>query len=70
MLPEEWLEYAMNGREPVVTANRDTLHSPHNCYKAAAMPSSGLRSQSATNENGVRTVRCWGSRRSLVRRVS
>jgi crotonobetainyl-CoA:carnitine CoA-transferase CaiB-like acyl-CoA transferase len=34
MLPEAWLEYAMNGREPVVTANRDALLSPHNCYKS------------------------------------
>jgi crotonobetainyl-CoA:carnitine CoA-transferase CaiB-like acyl-CoA transferase len=34
LLPEAWLEYAMNGREPVVTANRDALRSPHNCYKS------------------------------------
>ena len=34
MLPEAWLEHAMNGREPPVTANRDRLLSPHNCYKS------------------------------------
>ena len=34
MLPEAWLEHTMNGREPAVTANRDRLLSPHNCYKS------------------------------------
>ena len=34
LLPEAWLEFAMNGREPVVTANRDAWRSPHNCYKS------------------------------------
>jgi crotonobetainyl-CoA:carnitine CoA-transferase CaiB-like acyl-CoA transferase len=34
VLPEAWLEYSMNGREPVVTANRDRLMAPHNCYKS------------------------------------
>jgi crotonobetainyl-CoA:carnitine CoA-transferase CaiB-like acyl-CoA transferase len=34
LLPEAWLEYAMNGREPVVTANRDRWMAPHNCYKS------------------------------------
>jgi crotonobetainyl-CoA:carnitine CoA-transferase CaiB-like acyl-CoA transferase len=34
VMPEAWLEYAMNGREPAVTANRDRLMAPHNCYKS------------------------------------
>jgi crotonobetainyl-CoA:carnitine CoA-transferase CaiB-like acyl-CoA transferase len=33
VMPEAWLEYAMNGREPTVTANRDRWMAPHNCYK-------------------------------------
>jgi crotonobetainyl-CoA:carnitine CoA-transferase CaiB-like acyl-CoA transferase len=34
LLPEAWLEYAMNRREPQVTANRDRWMAPHNCYKS------------------------------------
>jgi crotonobetainyl-CoA:carnitine CoA-transferase CaiB-like acyl-CoA transferase len=34
VMPEAWLEYAMNGREPAVTANRDRWMAPHNCYKS------------------------------------
>jgi benzylsuccinate CoA-transferase BbsF subunit len=34
LLPEAWLEYAMNGREPSVRANRDRWMAPHNCYKS------------------------------------
>jgi crotonobetainyl-CoA:carnitine CoA-transferase CaiB-like acyl-CoA transferase len=34
VMPEAWLEYVMNGREPMVTANRDRWMAPHNCYKS------------------------------------
>jgi crotonobetainyl-CoA:carnitine CoA-transferase CaiB-like acyl-CoA transferase len=34
VLPEAWLEYAMNGCEPEVYANRDRWMAPHNCYKS------------------------------------
>jgi benzylsuccinate CoA-transferase BbsF subunit len=34
LLPEAWLEYAMNHREPSVRANRDRWMAPHNCYKS------------------------------------
>jgi crotonobetainyl-CoA:carnitine CoA-transferase CaiB-like acyl-CoA transferase len=34
VMPEAWLEYAMHGREPAVTANRDLWTAPHNCYKS------------------------------------
>jgi crotonobetainyl-CoA:carnitine CoA-transferase CaiB-like acyl-CoA transferase len=34
VMPEAWLEYSMNGREPPVTANRDRWMAPHNCYKS------------------------------------
>jgi crotonobetainyl-CoA:carnitine CoA-transferase CaiB-like acyl-CoA transferase len=34
VMPEAWLEYSMNGREPAVTANRDRWMAPHNCYKS------------------------------------
>jgi len=34
VMPEAWLEYTMNGREPAVTANRDRWMAPHNCYKS------------------------------------
>jgi crotonobetainyl-CoA:carnitine CoA-transferase CaiB-like acyl-CoA transferase len=34
VMPEAWLEYTMNGREPAVTANRDRWKAPHNCYKS------------------------------------
>ena len=33
VLPEAWLEFAMNGREPDVRANRDRWMAPYNCYK-------------------------------------
>jgi crotonobetainyl-CoA:carnitine CoA-transferase CaiB-like acyl-CoA transferase len=34
VMPEAWLEFVMNGREPAVTANRDRWMAPHNCYKS------------------------------------
>ena len=34
VMPEAWLEYGMNRREPAVTANRDRWMAPHNCYKS------------------------------------
>jgi crotonobetainyl-CoA:carnitine CoA-transferase CaiB-like acyl-CoA transferase len=34
VMPEAWLEYAINGREPMVMANRDSRMAPHNCYKS------------------------------------
>ncbi|MBV8359896.1 MAG: CoA transferase [Deltaproteobacteria bacterium] len=34
VLPEAWLEFAMNGREPDVRANHDRWMAPHNCYKS------------------------------------
>jgi crotonobetainyl-CoA:carnitine CoA-transferase CaiB-like acyl-CoA transferase len=34
VMPEAWLEYAMNGREPTAFANRDRWMAPHNCYKS------------------------------------
>ncbi len=34
LLPEAWLEYTMNKREPSVLANRDRWMAPHNCYKS------------------------------------
>jgi crotonobetainyl-CoA:carnitine CoA-transferase CaiB-like acyl-CoA transferase len=34
VMPEAWLEYQMNGREPVVAGNRDRWIAPHNCYKS------------------------------------
>jgi len=34
VMPEAWLEYTINGREPAVTANRDRWMAPHNCYKS------------------------------------
>jgi crotonobetainyl-CoA:carnitine CoA-transferase CaiB-like acyl-CoA transferase len=34
VMPEAWLEYAMNGREPRVRGNRDACMAPHNCYKS------------------------------------
>jgi crotonobetainyl-CoA:carnitine CoA-transferase CaiB-like acyl-CoA transferase len=33
VMPEAWLEYAMNRREPTVAGNRDCWMAPHNCYK-------------------------------------
>jgi crotonobetainyl-CoA:carnitine CoA-transferase CaiB-like acyl-CoA transferase len=35
VLPEMLLQYAMSGRDPGFTANRDALMCPHNCYPAA-----------------------------------
>jgi crotonobetainyl-CoA:carnitine CoA-transferase CaiB-like acyl-CoA transferase len=34
VLPEAWLEFAINGREPEARANRDLWMAPHNCYKS------------------------------------
>ncbi len=34
VMPEAWLQYTMNRREPDVTANRDRWMAPHNCYKS------------------------------------
>ena len=34
VMPEAWLEYALNGREPMVPANRDSSMAPHQCYKS------------------------------------
>jgi crotonobetainyl-CoA:carnitine CoA-transferase CaiB-like acyl-CoA transferase len=34
VLPEAWLEFALNRREPYVSANRDRWMAPHNCYKS------------------------------------
>ncbi|MBV8771759.1 MAG: CoA transferase [Deltaproteobacteria bacterium] len=34
VLPEAWLEFAMNGREPQARGNRDPWMVPHNCYKS------------------------------------
>lgn len=33
VMPEAWLEYQMNRREPIVAGNRDRWMAPHNCYK-------------------------------------
>ncbi len=35
LLPEGWMEYALNRREPARTANRDSLMAPHNCFRCA-----------------------------------
>jgi crotonobetainyl-CoA:carnitine CoA-transferase CaiB-like acyl-CoA transferase len=35
VLPEAWLEYAINQREPHAPVNHDRWMSPHNCYKSA-----------------------------------
>ena len=34
VMPEAWLEYQMNRREPTVAGNRDRWIAPHNCYKS------------------------------------
>ena len=34
VMPEGWLEFVINGREPDVSANRDRWMAPHNCYKS------------------------------------
>jgi len=34
VLPEAWLEYTMNRREPPVFGNHDRWMAPHNCYKS------------------------------------
>jgi benzylsuccinate CoA-transferase BbsF subunit len=34
LLPEGWMEYAMNGAEPAREGNRDPWMSPHNCFRA------------------------------------
>lgn len=35
LVPEGWMDYAMNGTEPPRIGNRDPLMSPHNCYRCA-----------------------------------
>jgi benzylsuccinate CoA-transferase BbsF subunit len=35
LMPEGLLQYEMNQREPVRAGNRDTLMSPHECYRAS-----------------------------------
>jgi crotonobetainyl-CoA:carnitine CoA-transferase CaiB-like acyl-CoA transferase len=34
VMPEAWLDYAINEREPTIVANRDSNIAPHNCYKS------------------------------------
>ncbi len=34
LLPEGWMEYAMNRTEPARDGNRDPWMSPHNCFRA------------------------------------
>jgi crotonobetainyl-CoA:carnitine CoA-transferase CaiB-like acyl-CoA transferase len=34
LLPEGWMEYAMNGAEPARKGDRDPWMSPHNCFRA------------------------------------
>ena len=33
LVPEGWMDYAMNGTEPQRIGNRDPLMAPHNCYR-------------------------------------
>ena len=35
LLPEGWMEFAMNGKPPPRIGNRDPLMAPHNCYRCA-----------------------------------
>ena len=33
LVPEGWMDYAMNGLEPTRRGNRDPLMAPHNCFR-------------------------------------
>jgi crotonobetainyl-CoA:carnitine CoA-transferase CaiB-like acyl-CoA transferase len=35
LVPEGWMDYAMNGAQPPRMGNRDPLMSPHNCFRCA-----------------------------------
>ena len=35
LVPEGWMDYAMNGLEPTRRGNRDPLMAPHNCFRCA-----------------------------------
>lgn len=35
LVPEGWMDYAMNGNEPTRRGNRDPLMAPHNCFRCA-----------------------------------
>ena len=35
LVPEGWMDYAMNGTQPPRMGNRDPLMSPHNCFRCA-----------------------------------
>jgi crotonobetainyl-CoA:carnitine CoA-transferase CaiB-like acyl-CoA transferase len=35
LVPEGWMEYAMNGSQPPRMGNRDPLMSPHSCFRCA-----------------------------------
>ena len=35
LVPEGWMDYAMNGVEPTRRGNRDPLMAPHNCFRCA-----------------------------------
>ncbi|TMA51443.1 MAG: CoA transferase, partial [Deltaproteobacteria bacterium] len=35
LVPEGWMDYAMNGTEPPRRGNRDPWMSPHNCFRCA-----------------------------------
>jgi benzylsuccinate CoA-transferase BbsF subunit len=35
LVPEGWMEYVMNGREPARVGNRDPWMAPHDCFRCA-----------------------------------